>query len=109
MQPATLSKNIPDDPTGKNKNTKEASWEEYRKNREGITDKCTIKQRNNWHGDNKCRFGWECKGASVCEVQSHGQPGVIGIGWCKGPDACEIMDGNGKPTGRFDVAEWDLS
>ena len=78
---------IPDTLGDKNPETKEATWAEYKKNRPHETD-CRINESKNWYGNHRCRFSWECKGATMCETHVHGDPGVGGIGWCQGVSAC---------------------
>ena len=57
-------------------------WEDYRAAR-GEHD-CAIKEINNWFGNQKCQYSWECKGARTCTRGSHGEPN----GMCQGDDFC---------------------
>ena len=79
-------KSIPDNEGDKNPATSEKTWAEYKANRPHDHD-CHIDQNKNWFGNNKCKFSWECQGASRCETHTHG----TGIGWCRGPTACPLI------------------
>ena len=80
-------KAIPDNEGDKNPDTPEKTWAEYQANRPNEHD-CHINESKNWFGNHKCKFSWECKGASVCETNKHGGSD---IGWCRGPDACPLI------------------
>ena len=82
---------------------------------------CTLNEARNWFGNSRCREEWECKGASLCEVNAFGKPGNEGIGWCRGPDACplvgpldsydperkQVLKLNPGSQHRIDIEEWD--
>merc|ERR1711998_457669 len=82
------AKEIPDVLGDKNSATPEGTWEEYQNNRPHDND-CSINESNNWYGNHMCKFSWECRGATMCELHSYGDPGTGGIGWCRGWDGCE--------------------
>ena len=92
---------IPDTFGDKNKDTKEATWAEYKANKPHETD-CRLNESKNWYGNSRCRFSWECKGAAMCELHSHGDPGLAGVGWCQGVTACPSvgpLDSTSGPEG----------
>ena len=111
QSPVSKSEMIPDKLGDKNTSTKEATWDEYKKNRPKLQD-CNLNEHLNWYGNHRCRYSWECKGASVCEGQIHDDPGLRGIGWCRGPTACPLLgpldrpDADGNPPGNV---KWDLN
>ena len=102
----------------KNTETKESTWSEYEKNRPQLQD-CSLNEKYNWFGNHRCKEEWECQGARVCEYMSYGHDGVQGIGWCRGPTACQFKgpldkeDKDGKikynpgSNQRRDMDEWD--
>merc|ERR1712167_421361 len=82
------NKDIPDVLGDKNPDAPEATWEEYHSNRPHDND-CEINESFNWYGNHMCKYSWECKGATMCELHSYNADDTSGIGWCRGWDACE--------------------
>ena len=63
---------------GNKENYYNSNWESYKKTRQLMVD-CDIYESENWLGQGKCKYSWECRGARMCEGQ----------GYCYGDDACE--------------------